>query len=392
MQMQALCADEVGDWRTVLQWHKVACPAGQSLDPGESAAVMLNKEHDVLIRVEFCDLNPVDLQKLAQKRAVTTTASVPFIPGFSGSGVVLAMGSSSSCNSSNSHNITIGANVVFLTATGGAFAEYIVVDVRAVAVIPTTISLAQASVVPLAGCTAYEALVKLGLDSSAAAAAAASANEMATTITVPPTKQQRRLLIVGGAGGVGSWATVLAKAWWGDDLHIICTASSSSSVEWCRNQGADQVLGHDELVQQLGGGPQGSVDAILCLTEPTPSLMKGMSEVIRPYGNLCLVVAGPSIQNLDAGFVFFKCANITTETVFTSFRTNFVHGTSPGEKMTEILNLVAQGKVTAPLSNNPCNMKDWKLALENGGVLEALASGHTQGKLCMRIASSSCHE
>lgn len=375
MMMQALCADAVGEWRNVLQWKD------EELGLLTTDAAL--REHEVLIRVAFCDLNPVDLQKTGQKRAAATR----FTPGFSGSGVVVRVGSNISNSNSNSIILSAGARVAFLTSAGGAYAEYVVVDARAVAVIPPGICLAHASVVPLAGCTAYEALGKLGLGRRP--------SSDCCVLATATTTARKRLLIVGGAGGVGSYATALAKAWWGDALEIICTASTTTtttshsgpSVEWCLQQGADQVIGHDELLLQLGGGPQGSVDAILCLTEPTSTLMKGMSEVIRPYGTLCLVVAGPSIQSLDAGFFFFKCANIVTETVFTSFRTNFAH-CSPAAEISEILELMAQGKLKAPLAtNNPRNGQDWKQALDSGGVLEALASGHTQGKLYMRIHS-----
>ena len=155
--MQALCADAVGDWRTVLQWKEVDRPL-----PHNSSATL--KEHDVLIRVAYCDLNPVDLQKIGQKRA--DDGAAVYIPGFSGSGVVVRVGT----GVVDTRSITEGARVAFLTAAGGAYAEEIVVDARAVAVIPHSVSLLQACVVPLAGCTAYESLVKLGLGPSAAAA------------------------------------------------------------------------------------------------------------------------------------------------------------------------------------------------------------------------------
>lgn len=352
---------------------------------------------------------------------------------------------------SSSSSLKPGDPVVFLTATGGAFAEYVVADRRAVAKIPMVpetestrmaVPLVDAGTIPLAGCTAYEALGKLNLrpnakertsqdtaasitmarSSSTTADAAADANDQRNPIATADTWKPR-VLIVGGAGGVGSWAILLLKAWWtnknshmdhtGDGIdmstvvaadarsciEIICTASSAVSTRWCESLGADQVIPHDEIASRLGGGPNGSVDAILCLTEPIPSLMKDMSEVIRPFGTICLVVAGPSIQNLDLGFVFFKCADVVTETVFSSFRTNFAAANAatggssnqtPSEIMTEILTLTARGELClAPprsAATSSFNGKDWEQSMGNGGVLEALASGHTQGKLCMKIA------
>lgn len=372
--MQALGADAVGDWKEVLRWTRqkavVVANAKNNLDDD---AIHTLKVHQVLIRVAWADLNPVDLQKLKQQRPA---GAATFITGFGGSGVVLHVGAGVEA-------ALMGARVAFLAGSGGAFAEYVVVDARAVAVIPDGTSLADAAILPLAGCTAYESLVKLGL----------GPNQTTNTTAINPTSltaKKRRLLIVGGAGGVGSWATLLAKAWHPDTsmLEVICTASSPASTTWCLQQGADRVIAHDEILSLPGAGLQGSMNAILCLTEPIPTLFKAMSEVLRPYGSLCLVVPGPSIQTLDAGFLFFKSANIFTEALFSSFRTNFEHDFLPSSEMADIMALLVSGRVKMPPhATISCNRQDWKQALDEGGVLQTLSSGHTQGKLCMRITS-----
>jgi NADPH:quinone reductase-like Zn-dependent oxidoreductase len=432
--MRALAAGTVGQWNHVLMETDIPPPVRVVVAAAAGCDTTCTPEnspdappsltrHQVLIRVVYADLNPVDLQKVNQPRPTSSSSSSSlFIPGFGGSGIVERVGTTDKDNheqviSSNESSIETkiqpGDAVVFLTATGGAYAEYIVADRRAVAKVTVSqpLSLADASIVPLAGVTAYEALVKLRLLIPPTYSLAT--NIATTTATIPNNAiangaaAPRRLLIVGGAGGVGSWATVLAKSYWQHrpnkdenstnetqgQLEIICTASSRASREWCRQLGADQVIGHDEIATALPGGPNGSVDAILCLTEPTPTLFQSLADVIRPYCTICLVVAGPSIQSLNAGFLFFKGVNLVMETVFTSFRTHFESGSLsglplPSVILSEILQCIVSGKLSRlPVSPHPQNGCDWSQAMDSGGVLEALASGHTQGNLCMKIGN-----
>lgn len=132
----------------------------------------------------------------------------------------------------------------------------------------------------------------------------------------------------------------------------------------------------------------GSVDYILCLTEPTPELFGALTEVIRPYGTICLVVAGESIKSLDLRFAFFKAATVTTETVFSSIRTNF-ESIRPSEEINDLLQHVADSSsIRAPLSpqlSTLAGANDWKQCLQEGGILDKLASGHSIGKLVMKI-------
>jgi NADPH:quinone reductase-like Zn-dependent oxidoreductase len=343
--MLALAATETGDFRQTLSLQTVTVPP---TDPPDL----------LLVHVAWSDLNPVDLQKLH-----TRTKDFPFVSGFAGSGIVY--------ETSDESAFPVGASVCFLLdpTNSGSYAQCCRVDRRAAALVPPQIPLKEAASVPLAGCTAYESLKKLGF--------------MTDSVTSVQT-----LLIVGGSGGVGSWATRMARALH-PNLDIICT--SDTSRDWCLTNGASRCIPHHDL-QQLSGGPQGSVDAILCLTEPTPSLMNAMSEVIRPYGRICLVVAGSSIRSLNLDFVFFKSVTVYTETVFSCFRTQFSHS-QPSEMIAQILNWMSTGRISAPLSPSLDHVDlDWTKATVPNGILEKLHSGHVQGKLVMRIGDSSVAE
>jgi len=287
----------------------------------------------------------------------------------------------------------VGQKMAFLgdPSRPGAFAMHVAVDHRLVARIPDAVLLRDAATVPLAGCTSFESLQKLGL-------LRLSPGEHEDGVAGAPPPRPKTLLVVGGAGGLGSWAISLARQQQQQQqsLTIVATASSDASRQWCQERlGADRVIAHEAIHSQL---EKSSVDCILCLTEPTPSLWEDLSEVVRPYGTICLTVAGPSIQSLDLGFLFFKAVTITCETVFSSIRTKFEH-TQPSTEMAYLLQMLASGAIQAPLSPQLATLvgaDNWKQCLsfpsptkekgsECGGILDQLATGHTIGKLVMKI-------
>lgn len=122
--------------------------------------------------------------------------------------------------------------------------------------------------------------------------------------------------------------------------------------------------------------------------EPTPDVFGALADVIQPYGIICLVVAGASIKNLDLGFCFFKAANVVLETVFSSIRDDYKH-IRPCAELSDMLELLASGSIKAPLSPQQEGINDsWDSALESGGLLDVLSSGHTCGKLVMQIGKN----
>ena len=356
--MEALGAAKHGGYEESLEFVHLPLPT----------TVLSLAPNDVLIEVAYTDTNPVDLQKLqGNKGSGHPVASVTFIPGYGGSGTVLETG----------ENVNAGAwkgqRVCFVAdpTRPGSYATHIVVDHRCVALLPLEVSFRDAASIPVAGLTAFESLCKVGLSSDGR-----------------DPKSGKSLLVIGGAGGVGSWTISLARAWH-PSLKIVATASSIEQHEWCQRIGADRVIRHDEIKQSLPGGGDGSVDAIICLAEPTPELFGTCADIIRPYGSICLVVAGQSIRSLDMSFCFFKCATVTTETVFSSIRTKF-QNIVPSQELTILLEMLAEGKLRAPISPDLISGKvheDFKEALSNVGVLHALTrTGGRRGKFVMKIS------
>ena len=331
------------------------------------------KSTELLIKIHYTDLNPVDHHKLNMKPDGTPTPSnrTPFIVGYGGSGVVESI----SPDADEECSELLNKQVCFLAdpSRDGSYAQYIVVDRRVVTAIPDGLSLHSAACIPVAGVTALESLVKVGLP---------VANNTPTPSSSSGDKH--RLLIVGGAGGVGSWATILARATYGNYVEIVCTTGSKESSDWCTKLGADATIGHDEIDSKLGTGPKGSCDSIICLTEPTTALFASLAEVLRPYGKICLVVAGEGIKSLDMSFIFFKCGTVCTETVFSSSRCGY--HIDQADEMRNILKVLRVKKIAAPLSDTwEEERADWKIACEEGGYIDMVGSGHVKGKLVMKI-------
>ncbi len=161
-------------------------------------------EGQALIRVKTVALNPVDYK--ATKNPAWT---FPHIPGVDLAGVVEQIGPGA--------EVKIGDRVAIHTnlQRDGAFAEYALVDTRALALIPEDISFTEAAAILCAGMTAYEAIVQ----------------KMNTT-------GKETILIHAGAGGVGGIGIQLAKR-----LGLkVATTASTENHEWVKRLGADLAI------------------------------------------------------------------------------------------------------------------------------------------------------
>ena len=170
----------------------------------EEVATPTPGEGQALIRVKTVALNPVDY-----KATNNPAWTFPHIPGVDLAGVVEQIGPGA--------EVKIGDRVAIHTnlQRDGAFAEYALVDTRALALIPEDVSFAEAAAILCAGMTAYEAIVQ----------------KMNTT-------GKETILIHAGAGGVGGIGIQLAKR-----LGLkVATTASTENHEWVKRLGADLAI------------------------------------------------------------------------------------------------------------------------------------------------------
>lgn len=165
---------------------------------------------EVLVRVHAAAVNPVDWKVRAGHLRGFLNYSLPLIPGWDLSGVVEATGA----------GVTDWkqGDAVYARPDlrrNGAYAEYIAVKASELGYKPRSIDHVQASAIPLACLTAWQALFDAG-----------------------GLKAGQRVLIHAAAGGVGTFAVQLAK-WKG--AHVVGTASERNHA-FLRELGADEVI------------------------------------------------------------------------------------------------------------------------------------------------------
>lgn len=162
----------------------------------------------ILIRVHAAGVNPVDVMN---RQTGIFVGKPPFILGWDVSGTVEAIGV----------GVTLyrpGDEVFGMLPFPhghGAYAEYVVGPTRAFVPKPANLDHVHAAALPLAGLTAWQALVDTARIGNGS-----------------------RVLITGAAGGVGHLAVQIAKAY---GAHVIGLASPDTET-YVRSLGADEVI------------------------------------------------------------------------------------------------------------------------------------------------------
>ena len=214
--MQAMRFERYGAPPDVLRLEDVDAP-----DPGEG---------EVLLRVRAASANPVEWhlvrgEPFLVRLIAGLRAPKDFKVGGDVAGVVEAVGAGVA-------GLAPG-DAVFGTADG-SFAELACAKVERLARKPQAMTFEQAASIPVAGCTALQALRDHGRLQPA-----------------------QHVLVIGAAGGVGSFAVQIAKAL-GADVTGVC---ATTHVDFVRALGADTVVdymreepsGRYDLVLQVAG-------------------------------------------------------------------------------------------------------------------------------------------
>jgi NADPH:quinone reductase-like Zn-dependent oxidoreductase len=278
---------------------------------------------DVLIRVMAASVNPIDWKIREGLMRQVLRHRLPLTLGWDVSGVVEVPGESVT----DLHR----GDAVYAFADvhrNGCYAQYVAVRESEVARKPPSLSYVEAASLPMAGTTAWNALVQVG---------ALSAGQ--------------RVLIHAAAGGVGSLAVQLAK-WRG--AHVIATASAAN-LELVKS------LGADEAVDYLSTPFQNIVrDVDLVLDTVGGQVLEDSFQVLRSGGFLISTVSAPSEERANAAGV--RATLVTTQPSATAL-----------EKLGE---LVATGKLRAVVGT------EFGLA-EAARAQDLSQSGRARGKIVL---------
>jgi NADPH:quinone reductase-like Zn-dependent oxidoreductase len=214
---------------------------------------------EVLVQVGAAGVNPVDA--VVRAGYFPLLGQPPFTVGWDIAGKVVAVGQ-------GVKRFAVGDRVFGMPRfpkEAAAYAEFVSAPADELAATPASWSDTEAGAVPLAGLTAWQALV-----------------------TVANLKKGQRVLVHAGAGGVGHLAVQIAKAL---GAHVTATASAKK-LDVTRRLGADVVIDYAREAP-----PENSFDVVL---DPFAGTQAEISIRQAKVGGVvtCLLDASPAAADL----------------------------------------------------------------------------------------------
>ncbi|MEU0401334.1 NADP-dependent oxidoreductase [Streptomyces sp. NPDC006197] len=205
---------------------------------------------EVLVRVAATSFNPTEAALRAGFLQSFLPVDLPYTPGWDVAGTVAGIGP-------GTEGFAVGDRVVGRLEDAGAAAEYVAAPVASLTPAPTSVPLAHAAALPVAGLTAWQAVFEHG--------------EVTTGL---------RVLVNGAGGGVGGFVTQLA-AYAG--AEVIATAGPRSTAA-VRRHGADQVI--DYTTGPVAAALDRPVDTLLNLVPLSPHDAAALIPAVRPGGRI----------------------------------------------------------------------------------------------------------
>lgn len=291
------------------------------------------RDNEILIKIAYAGVNPVDwkiregyLQSMMEHR-------FPLILGWDAAGEVAATGP-------NASSFRVGEKVMAYcrkpVVQAGTFAEYVAVESDAVAKAPKSIGLREASGLPLAGLTAWQALFDFANLSAG-----------------------QTVLVHAGAGGVGGFGLQFAK----HAKAKVFTTASSAKHAYVRELGADVAIDYREqsFVDAIREAHPEGVDVVFdCVGGET---QKQSFDIVKEGGVLVSIVDTPDEdRGRERGI-----------------KTGFVFVSPNGAQLSSIAQLVDQGVVRPP------DTEEYPLS-RAAQALEKNQTGRTQGKLVLKVS------
>ncbi|MDF1761752.1 MAG: NADP-dependent oxidoreductase [Coxiellaceae bacterium] len=290
-------------------------------------------DDEVLIKITHAGINPVDWKICQGAFKDFYPYQFPIILGWDAAGVVEQVGSAVS-------DYQLGDKVYAYCRKEeiqhGTFAEYVVVDQNALAVIPNNISLSQAAGIPLVALTAWQSLFDFA-----------------------ELQSGQRVLIHAGAGGVGSLAIQFAK-------HAgakVYTTASEKNHDYLKQLGADVVIDYNQqdfvaTMKQLE--PEG-VDVVYDTVGA--ETQQRSFDLVKKGGVLVSIVEPPNEE---------RSAEL-------GLKTGFVFVAPNSEQLKKITHLIEQGTVIPAVTT--------ELPFDQAvDALQQNLSRHVCGKLVLSVA------
>lgn len=277
-------------------------------------------KRDLLIKIMAIAVNPVDY-KVRQSAAKDSELDEPKVIGWDAAGIVERVGKDVKLFKEGDEVYYSGD-----ITRPGCYAEYQLVDERIVGHKPKNLSWEEAAALPLTGLTAWESIFdRLKIKEGSGAG--------------------KNILIIGGAGGVGSIAIQLLKTL--TRYKIIATASRDATRNWCEKMGADKIVNHNDLIEEMRDHEY--VDYILNFAD-TSSNWKAMVELIAPQGGICCIVN--TTEDVDLNLLKTKSVSFHWELMFTRSMFETKDMISQHKILNKLKNLVEENKIKSTLNKH----------------------------------------
>ncbi|MGB8764494.1 MAG: NADP-dependent oxidoreductase [Burkholderiales bacterium] len=304
---------------------------------------------DVLIRVRAAGVNPVDYKIRDGQLKSILPLKFPLILGNECAGVVEKCGTEVRAFKPGDAVYARLEKDRF-----GAYAEFAAANENSVALKPANLDFNQAAAIPLAGLTAWQALIEIG-----------------------KLQAGQKVLIHAGSGGVGTFAIQLAK-------HLgafVATTCSARNAALVKSLGADVVIdyttqkfdalldGYDLVFDTLGGDTQHRSFSVLrrggalVTVAGIPTAKFGRAWGVNP------------IVRMVMGFKNRASTKLAQERGVT-FKYLFMHPS--GEQLREITRLIEAGKIK-PVIDKTFDLDHLRDALSYS------ENGRTVGKVVITI-------
>jgi NADPH:quinone reductase-like Zn-dependent oxidoreductase len=281
---------------------------------------------EVLVQVRTASMNPVDWKIRSGMLQKFFPVTFPAITGRDGAGDIIAAAPDVDVS-------CIGTRVCFVAPRGvGTWAEQIALPASLTAPIPARLSIEEAAALPLAGTSAWVALVQ-----TAKIAAG------------------MRVLIHAAAGGVGSLAVQIARAC---GASVVATCSARN-VEFVRDLGADDVIAYDKIPFE-----QKARDVDVVLDVMGGDVHRRSYQVLKRGGMMVCLAAAPYEDQGARYGVKVELARVMPD----------------GTSLAAVVDLAAAGKIT-PRVEHVMPFSDF------AKVQEMSQSGHARGKTVLAMPS-----
>jgi NADPH:quinone reductase-like Zn-dependent oxidoreductase len=282
------------------------------------------KENEVLVRVIACGVNPADPLVVSGRLAKEFGTHLPLIPGYDVAGVVDKIGAKIT-------KLKVGDGVYGYALFGGGWAEYAVLAENEAALKPKALTYVETAAIPVAGLTAWQALIDV---------AKLSAGQTA--------------LIHGGSGGVGSFAIQIAKT---RGARVIATASTANQ-DLLKQLGADVAIDYTTTKFE-----DVSKDVDVVLDPIGRDTLARSYAVVKKGGIIVTLVARPDQAELDKYGI----------------RGSSLSAKPDANELAEITRLIDEKKIK-PVVTQILPLSEAVKAEERA------ATHHTRGKIVLKIA------